>query len=146
MKGTRWLGRVVEVEVEAPVGSFVKRDPSGAIGMISPLPLPWNYGHVVGEMGGDGDPLDAIVPGARRAPGSRATLRVYGVVDFEDAGRTDLKLVCGATGVGTRAAVAAFFAIYPWVKRAVYAVGGAEGPTRAHGIAWWVPGDDVSDR
>lgn len=144
MRGASWLGQRVEVEVEAPLGSLVKRSPSGAVDMISPWPLPWNYGFVVGEAGGDGDPLDAILVGRRRGRGARTEAWVIGVVDFEDQGHEDLKLVC-ATGAearrpswALRGAVRAFFAVYPGVKRVVYWWRGtsAAGATRLRGIGW----------
>lgn len=131
-----WLGRTVEVIVEAPRGSFVKRRPDGRVDLRSPLPLPWNYGSVVGEVGGDGDPLDAILTGPRRARGHREVTRVVGVVHFVDAGAVDDKLVCGAIGPAGRLAVAAFFRVYTPLKRLLAWRRGQVGPTGVRTIVW----------
>lgn len=136
MDGAAWLGRTVEVCVEAPAGSFVKRDPRGRVDVVSPLPLPWNYGFVVGEIGGDGDPLDAILVGRRRAPGSREHAVVRGVVRFIDAGEVDDKLVCGDVGPLSRWSVGAFFVVYTRVKRVLHRVRGEPGETGVRAIAW----------
>src|SRR5690242_10055053 len=49
----------VEVVVEVPRGSFLKRGSTGQIDFISPLPCPFNYGSVLSHIGQEGDLLDA---------------------------------------------------------------------------------------
>lgn len=131
-----WLGRWVEVVIEAPAGSFVKRRPDGVVDVVSPLPVPYNYGYVVGALGGDGDPLDALVVGGRLPAGHRARWRVHGVVRFVDAGASDLKLVCGPLRRRDRLGVAGFFAVYAPFKRALHALRREGGATRVDGIDW----------
>ena len=42
------------IYIETPKGSFVKRNEQQRIDFVSPLPCPFNYGHIKGEVGGDG--------------------------------------------------------------------------------------------
>ena len=51
----------VEVVVEVPRGSFLKRGSTGHVDFISPLPCPFNYGSVPSHIGQEGDLLDALV-------------------------------------------------------------------------------------
>ena len=53
----------IEVVVEVPRGSFLKRGSTGRIDFISPLPCPFNYGSVPLYVGMEGDLLDALVLG-----------------------------------------------------------------------------------
>lgn len=131
-----WLGRQVEVCVEAPRGTVVKRRADGRIDFISPVPVPFHYGHVVGETGGDGDPLDAILVGAGVRRGHRGRYTVRGVVHFVDQGQVDDKLVCGEVGPGQRVAVELFFAVYVPAKRALQRWRGTGGWTGLRGIEW----------
>jgi len=121
--------------------TLVKRRPNGEVDFISPLPSPFAYGFAEGEMGGDGDPLDALLVGPGRPAGWRGPLQVAGVVHFVDNGQTDLKLVCMASGAGRvgpwgRLQVRSFFAAYTWAKRALYVLRGRTGPTEVRGIYW----------
>ena len=52
---------LVDVVIEVPRGSFLKRGSSGRIDFVSPLPCPFNYGAVPGLLGLEGDLLDALV-------------------------------------------------------------------------------------
>ena len=125
----------VTVTVEVPRGGFVKRRADGSVDFVSPLPCPFNYGAVAGTVGGDGDPLDALVLGPRLAAGHRVNTEVRAVVRFVDAGRVDDKLVCAdhpPTGP-ERAAVLAFFATYARAKRLLHGVRREPGPTRFEG-------------
>ena len=65
----------VEVMIEVPRGSFLKRGSTGRIDFVSPLPCPYNYGAVPTHLGLEGDLLDALVLGPRRAFGTRLRLR-----------------------------------------------------------------------
>ena len=55
----------VEVVIEVPRFSFLKRGSTGHIDFISPLPCPFNYGSVPTHLGMEGDLLDALVLGPR---------------------------------------------------------------------------------
>ena len=87
-------GSVIEVEIETPCLSFVKRRSDGHIDFISPVPSPFDYGFVPGTIAGDGDPQDAIVFTRRRLRRfDRLSARVVGRVRVIDAGACDDKLV-----------------------------------------------------
>ena len=64
----------VEVVIEVPRGSFLKRGPTGHIDFVSPLPCPFNYGAVPTHLGLEGDLLDALVLGPRLRYGTRLRL------------------------------------------------------------------------
>ena len=55
----------VDIVIEVPRGSFLKRGSSGHIDFVSPLPCPFNYGAVPTHLGMEGDLLDALVLGPR---------------------------------------------------------------------------------
>lgn len=126
----------VTVLVEVPRGGFVKPAADGSVDYRSPLPSPFNYGSVPGRVGGDGDPLDALVLGPRLAAGTEVETRAWAVVRFVDAGRTDDKLVCGAAAPGAieRLAVEWFFRGYAIAKGALNRLRGRPGPTRYLGL------------
>jgi inorganic pyrophosphatase len=84
----------VEVVIEVPRGSFVKRGSTGSIDFISPLPCPYNYGAVPTLLGLEGDLLDALVLGPRRRLGTRTRLGAWGAVTLTDRGMSDDKLIC----------------------------------------------------
>lgn len=84
----------LQVLIEIPRGSFLKRGSSGHIDFISPLPCPFNYGSVPEYIGLEGDLLDAVVLGPRLARGSRVRVKAWGAVIFTDRGMTDDKLIC----------------------------------------------------
>jgi inorganic pyrophosphatase len=86
---------VLEVIIEVPLGSFLKRGSSGQLDFISPLPCPFNYGSVPALMGLDGDFLDAVVLGSRLAVGQQVKVPVLGVIRMMDSGAYDDKLICG---------------------------------------------------
>ena len=86
---------LVEVVIEVPRGSFVKRGSTGRIDFISPLPCPFNYGSVPEYLGLDGDLLDALVLGSRLPLGARIQVTAWGAVIMVDRGKLDHKLVCG---------------------------------------------------
>ena len=84
----------VEVVIEIPRGSFVKRGSTGHVDFISPLPCPFNYGSVPDLVGLEGDLLDALVLGSRLRLGTRITVAAWGAVTLTDRGMADDKLVC----------------------------------------------------
>ncbi len=110
----------VEVEIDSPRWSFIKRTDEGLPALISPLPCPFNYGHLPGTTAADGDAIDAIVLGRRRGRGRTGRLAVLGLVDFVDQGVLDTKLVLGPKTEHRRrdgAALATFFFAYERYKR-----------------------------
>lgn len=84
----------LEVVIEVPRGSFLKRGSSGSIDFVSPLPCPFNYGAVPTLLGLEGDLLDALVLGPRLAFGTRLRIRAWGAVTLTDRGMSDDKLIC----------------------------------------------------
>jgi len=84
----------VDVVIEVPRGSFLKRGSSGRIDFVSPLPCPFNYGAVPTHLGLEGDLLDALVLGPRLRFGTRRRLRAWGAVTMTDRGMSDDKLIC----------------------------------------------------
>lgn len=125
----------LEVLVEQPRASFIKRREDGSIDFISPLPCPFNYGSVPGTRADDGDREDALVLGARLPKGTRLSLPVLGRAHFFDAGVYDGKWVCGArlSAADTRSIVL-FFTLYAWAKRRLNTVRGLTGATRFAGF------------
>jgi inorganic pyrophosphatase len=126
----------LEVLIDVPRGSFIKRHDDGSVDYVSPLPCPFNYGSVPGTVSGDGDRLDAVVMGARLAQGTTVRVPVRAVVHFTDAGDSDPKYVCSLLPLSARdrATVAAFFRAYAYLKGALNLVRGKPGPTRYGGM------------
>ena len=85
---------VVEVVIEVPRGSFLKRGSSGSIDFVSPLPCPFNYGAVPTLLGLEGDLLDALVLGPRLRLGKRVHVKAWAAVTLTDRGLSDDKLIC----------------------------------------------------
>jgi inorganic pyrophosphatase len=84
----------VDVVIEIPRGSFLKRGSTGHIDFVSPFPCPFNYGSVPNYVGLEGDLLDALVLGPRLPLDTRITVAAWGAVTLTDRGMTDDKLVC----------------------------------------------------
>jgi len=135
---------VIEVIIDVPLGSFVKRTDDGAIDFVSPAPCPFNYGSVPDTRSGDGDRLDAVVLGPRLARGARVRVNVVGRVRFTDAGQDDPKLICSDRALGRldRAKVITFFALYARAKALLNRVRGKAGPTRFDGFVTVSPSMD----
>jgi inorganic pyrophosphatase len=108
----------VEVLIEIPRGSFLKRGSTGHIDFISPLPCPFNYGSVPTHVGLEGDLLDAVVLGPRLPLGSRQRVRAWGAVTLTDRGMSDDKLICSLRPLlpAERRHVLRFFAFYARCK------------------------------
>lgn len=108
----------VEVVIEIPRGSFLKRGSTGRIDFISPLPCPFNYGSVAQYLGLEGDLLDAVVLGPRLPRGTRIHIKAWGAVTLTDRGMTDDKLICShrALLVEERRNVLRFFHVYAKCK------------------------------
>jgi inorganic pyrophosphatase len=108
----------VEVVIEVPRGSFLKRGSTGRVDFISPLPCPFNYGSVPSHIGLEGDLLDALVLGPRLALGTRVRVKAWGAVTLTDRGMSDDKLVCGtrAPTAAQRRNLLRFFRFYAKCK------------------------------
>ena len=61
----------IDVVIEVPRGSFLKRGYGGRIDFVSPLPCPFNYGAAPAYLGLEGDLLDALVLGPRLPLGAQ---------------------------------------------------------------------------
>ena len=92
----------VEVVIEIPRGSFLKRGSTGHVDFISPLPCPFNYGAVPTLLGLEGDLLDAVVLGPRLPRGTRVRVKAWGAVTLTDRGLSDDKLICSAIRISPR--------------------------------------------
>ena len=86
----------VEVVIEIPKGSFIKRGSTGHVDFVSPLPCPYNYGSVPNYVGLEGDLLDALVLGPRLQAGTLLRVKAWGAVTLTDRGMSDDKLVCSS--------------------------------------------------
>ena len=117
-EGTSLESPELEVVIEIPSGSFLKRGSTGQLDFMSPFPCPFNYGSVEALVGLEGDLLDAVVLGPRLSRGSRVTVRAFGAVGLTDHGRYDDKLICSHHPVGRwqRFQVLLFFSFYARCK------------------------------
>jgi inorganic pyrophosphatase len=108
----------LDVIIEIPRGSFLKRGSNGHIDFISPLPCPFNYGAVPHLLGLDNDLLDALVLGPRLPLGTCLRVKAWGAVTLIDRGMTDDKLVCSAhpLSASERENVLRFFRFYAACK------------------------------
>lgn len=87
--------------VEIPQGSFTKYEIDADNGHIivdryqsMPVVYPANYGSIPSSLGGDGDPLDALVlTRAPLHPGVLIRFRPLGVLRMSDAGEADEKII-----------------------------------------------------
>lgn len=93
-RGACFEPREVEVVIEVPRGSFLKRALDGSIVFVSPLPCPFNYGAVPAYLGLEGDLLDAVVLGPALNFGDCLRVKVWGAVTLTDRGMADDKLIC----------------------------------------------------
>ena len=92
----------VVVFVEVPSGSRNKYELDPELGAIvldrrlfTSMAYPADYGFIEGTMGGDGDPLDALVlVGDPTFPGCRIRARVVGVFHMADEKGPDEKIIC----------------------------------------------------
>ena len=109
----------VEVVIEIPRGSFLKRGSTGHIDFISPLPCPFNYGSVPNLLGLEGDLLDALILGPRLSIGTRIAVKVWGAVTLTDRGMMDDKLICSnhRPSLSECQNILRFFRLYAKCKR-----------------------------
>lgn len=91
--------------IEIPAGSFTKYEIDAKTGHIvvdrfqsMPVAYPANYGSITSSLGGDGDPLDAIVYTREPiVPGAIVRVRAIGVMKMIDGGEVDDKIVAVPT-------------------------------------------------
>lgn len=108
----------VEVLIEVPRWSFIKRGSLQKIDFISPLPCPFNYGCIPQFVGMEGDLLDAVVLGPRLPLGARIMARATASIGLTDRGMSDDKLICSVrppTAAELRQ-VERFFRFYAYCK------------------------------
>ena len=87
---------LLDVLIEIPRGSFLKRGSCGRIDFVSPFPCPFNYGSVPDYLGGEGDLLDAVVLGPRLPLWSRVRVPARGAVGLSERFMYDDKLICSS--------------------------------------------------
>ena len=96
------MSEPVVVFVEVPSGSRNKYELDEELGAIvldrrlfTSMAYPADYGFIEGTLGGDGDPLDALVlVGEPTFPGCRIRSRVVGVFHMADEKGPDEKIIC----------------------------------------------------
>jgi len=125
----------VEVVIEIPRGSFLKRGSTGRIDFVSPFPCPFNYGSVRQYIGGEGDYLDAVVLGPRLPGGSRVHVAAWGAVGLSERFMYDDKLICADLPVTSaeRRRILRFFKFYAICKGLLNRLRGHRGPARCEG-------------
>ncbi len=125
----------VQVCIEIPRGSCLKRGTSEHIDFVSPFPCPFNYGSIPSLVGGDGDLLDAVVLGPRVPRGTRVEVEARGAVGFTDRNIYDDKLICSHRPLRPleRRLVLLFFRFYARCKRLLNIYRGRPGLTVCEG-------------
>ena len=101
-KGIRMTDNKIKVLIEIPEGSNIKyelNEESGQIELDRILPTamiyPVNYGLIQETRGEDGDALDALVfLSAKINSGTTVKAKIIGVLEMEDEGGIDHKIVC----------------------------------------------------
>ena len=96
------MSEQVVVFVEVPSGSRNKYELDPELGAVvldrrlfTSMAYPADYGFIEGTIGGDGDPLDALVlVGEPTFPGCRIRGRVVGVFHMSDEKGPDEKIIC----------------------------------------------------
>ena len=125
----------VEVTIEIPRGSFLKRGSSGHIDFVSPLPCPYNYGSIHQYIGGEGDYLDAVVLGPRLPEGTRLQVNAYGAVGLSERYMSDDKLICSHAPISDtdRRNILLFFHVYAACKGLLNVFRGQKGRSSCDG-------------
>jgi inorganic pyrophosphatase len=86
-------GTQLDVVIEIPKWSFLKRGSTGQLDFVSPLPCPFNYGSAPDYVGLEGDLLDVLVLGPRLPRGTRIKVKALGAVGLTERGMYDDKIV-----------------------------------------------------
>jgi len=126
---------LIEVIIEVPRGSFLKRGSTGKLDFISPVPCPFNYGSVPAFIGLDGDLLDAVVLGPRLPLGATVKVYAWGAIGLIDHGLHDDKLICSHSPIPPwkRQLILLFFVIYAKAKSLINLVKGHKGRNSCEG-------------
>jgi len=126
---------LVDVIIEIPRGSFLKRGSTGKLDFISPVPCPFNYGSVPAYMGLDGDLLDAVVLGPGLPLGTTVKVHVWGAVRMIDQGLYDDKLICSHLPISPwkQRMILLFFMIYAKAKSLINLTRGHRGRNSCEG-------------
>lgn len=126
---------LVEVVIEIPRGSFLKRGSTGELDFISPLPCPYNYGSIPAFIGLEGDLLDAVVLGPRLPVGKKVKIYAWGAIGLTDRGLYDDKLICSQYPIShwQQRLVITFFKIYARAKSLLNMIRGRKGLNRCEG-------------
>ncbi len=134
----------VEVVIEIPRGSFLKRGSTGHVDFVSPFPCPFNYGCVPAYIGGEGDLLDAVVLGPRLPLGSRVKVRAWGAIGLSERFMYDDKLICSVKPLRTsqRRWTLRFFHFYAFCKGWLNVWRGRPGAARCEG--WGSAGEAIA--
>ena len=125
----------LDVVIEIPLGSFLKRGSSGRLDFISPFPCPFNYGSVEELLGLEGDLLDAVVLGPRLSRGTRVAVKAFGAIGLTDRGMYDDKIICSHHPLSRRQRLllVAFFRLYAKCKWLLNLVRGQAGRNACEG-------------
>jgi len=125
----------LEVVIEIPRGSFLKRGSTGRLDFVSPIPCPFNYGSVESLVGLEGDLLDAVVLGPRLPRGTRVRVKAFAAIGLTDRGMYDDKLICSDHPLGRSQMrlVLAFFRLYAKCKWLLNLVRGRPGRNACEG-------------
>lgn len=120
------------VIVDVSKWSFIKRRDDGIVDFISPVPSPFNYGHVEDSVAEDGEGVDAVVLGPRLPRGTRLAVPVRGCVGFIDGGVSDPKWICSRLPLrpSERRRVERFFRGYALAKGVINRARRKKGETR----------------
>jgi inorganic pyrophosphatase len=126
---------LVEVIIEIPRGSFLKRGSTGELDFISPLPCPFNYGSIPAFIGLDGDLLDAVVLGPRLPRGTTVKVNAWGAIRMIDRGMYDDKLICSRSPISPwkQRLILLFFIIYAKAKSLLNLTRGRRGCNSCEG-------------
>lgn len=126
---------LVDVIIEIPRGSFLKRGSNGTLDFISPVPCPFNYGSIPARIGLDGDLLDAVVLGPRLPLGTKVSVCAWGSVGMIDGGIYEDKLICAKTPISERKRrlILLFFQIYAKAKYLLNLIKGRHGRNSCEG-------------
>jgi len=91
-------GDLRKFETDVETGRMFWELKKGKPRTVAYLGYPANYGMVPQTLGGDGDPLDALVIGGMERRGAIAAARLVGVMKMVDGGEEDDKLIAVQAG------------------------------------------------
>ncbi len=108
-----------KVFIEIPIGSSVKYEVDEETGelkvdrfLYTAFSYPFNYGYIKNTLGGDGDPMDAVVLSSQPVvPGVVITCHPVGVLETEDEEGEDAKVIMVPT-----AKIDPLFGVYQNIK------------------------------